>query len=68
MERLPFGYAVRATRMISLDTGQIACGVSDIDLLLSSLPFLASPFLHRQVHRDTPVVSKVDMSQLLRRA
>src|SRR5437762_1933608 len=65
MYMLPFGYAARATRMVSCGTGLIPCALRDIDallvalLLLLYLPFLASPFLYRQWHTLSPVVSKV---------
>jgi len=63
MYTLPFGYAARATRAVSAGTGEMACGLSDIGLLLGALPglfvlrFLTSLFLYRQLRRDSPVVS-----------
>src|SRR5581483_6748251 len=71
MYTLPFGYAARATRAVSASTGGIACGLSDIDLLLVALPglfvllFLTSLFLSRQVHRGSPVVSALVKRRLL---
>ncbi len=63
--RRAFGYAARAVRAVSAGTGKIACGSSDIGVLLLAFPdrfvllFLTSFFLYRQVHRSSPVVSKV---------
>jgi hypothetical protein len=65
MYTLPLGYAARAIRAVSAGTGEIACGLSDIGVLLMALPdlfllrFLTSLFLYRQVHWDSPVVSDV---------
>ncbi len=63
MYMLPFGYAARATRMVSCGTGLIPCALRDMDALLMAfppllyLPFLASPFLYRQRHTLSPAVS-----------
>jgi hypothetical protein len=65
MYTFPFGYAARAIRAVSAGTGEIACGFSDIGVLLVALPglfllrFLTSLFLYRQVHRGSPAVSKL---------
>jgi len=63
MYTLPLGYAARAMRAVSAGTGEIACGLSDIGVLLMALPdllvlrFLISLFLYRQLYRRSPVVS-----------
>jgi hypothetical protein len=68
MDTLPLGYAARAMRAVSAGTGEIACDLRDIGVLLVALPglcvllFLASLFLYRQVHRGSPAVSRVAMS------
>jgi hypothetical protein len=72
MYTLPFGYAARATRAVSDGTGEIACGLSDIGVLLMALPglfvlrFLTSLFPYRQVHGDSPVVSRLCQTQVER--
>ena len=61
---LPLGYAARATRAVSAGTGEIACGLSDIRVLLVAFPgllfllFLTALFLYRHLFRDSPVVSE----------
>src|SRR5215467_552853 len=63
--------AAKATRSVSTGTGEIACGFSDIGLLLLALPgqfvlrFLTSLSLDRQLPRDSPVVSRLRKSHVM---